>query len=211
MDSFWERFPWLSVLSGLAIVVAWGVISLAHAHERSLARVNDSFIQGLMAVDELDSILDNLARLDVDQGAFFSTDDTRFQDGVIESTERLTLHVGVLNSIADRYNLQRPLVAALSRSISQVLASLGESDEIAAMRGRVAAAAFFESKEAEIAEARQEAGHLKAEIAAGISHRIQRARTTSAFLGDLIYIAPTNGFEQGARRIRYVRVSAAAP
>jgi hypothetical protein len=207
MESSWEKLPWFSLLLGFAMVVVWGLISIAHAHERSLARVNDCFVQGLMAVDGLDSILDDLARLDVDEGAFFSTNDPRLQDGVIESTERLTLHIGMLNSIADRYNLQRPLVADLSRSISQVLGSIGESDGIAAVRGRAAAAAFFESKEAEVAEAREQASHLKVRITAGISNKIQNARTTGSFLRDLIYVAPANGIEHGARRIRIDRVA----
>ncbi len=211
MDSSSEKCPWLSLLPGFALVFAWGVISLAHAHERSLAQVNDSFVHGLMITDRLGAILDDLARLSVDQQAFLSTGDVRFQDGVIESSETLPLHMAMLNSLAAKSKWQAPLLASLSRSIDQVLGSVGQSDEIAAVRGKAAAVTFFESGEAAISEARGQADHLRTEITGSISDRIRNARTTKALLLDLLYVAPAEtGLEHGARRTLFGRVSAAA-
>jgi len=201
MDWSSEKYPWLYLLLGFALMFAWGVISLAHAHERSLARVNDSFTRGSMIMEQLGAVRDDLARLSIDQQAFLSTGDVLFQDGVIESTEALTLHIGILNSLAAKNKLQAPPLAELTRSIDQVLGSVGESDEIATRRGRAAAAAFFESKEATIFEAGAEAEHLRTHIAATISDRIQNARSTRAFLHDLLYIAPpANAFGHRVRR-----------
>jgi hypothetical protein len=185
MDWSSEKYPWLYLLLGFALVFAWGVISLAHAYERSLARVNDSFTRGSMIMEQLGAVRDDLARLSVDQQAFLSTGDAIFQDGVIESIEALTLHIGILNSLAARSKLQAPALAALSRSIDQVLGSVGESDEIVARRGRAAAIAFFESREPTILEAGADAEHLRTRIAATISDRIQNAQSTAAFLHDL--------------------------
>ena len=40
------EIPWLSILLGLALLFAWGVVSLAHAYARGLAKVTDSFTPG---------------------------------------------------------------------------------------------------------------------------------------------------------------------
>ena len=187
MDLSSEKYPWLYLSLGFALMSLWAVISVANAHERSLARVNDSFTEGFIMADRLEGISDDLARLGVEQQAFLSTGDMRFQDGVIESSERLTLHIGMLNSLVAKSNLQRPILAGLSRSIDQILASVGESDEIVAVRGRAAAIVYFESREAVISEAGWQADHLRTQITGRISDRIQDARTTKAFLQDLLY------------------------
>jgi hypothetical protein len=67
-----------------------------HAYDRSLEKVNDSFVQGLIVVEQLGVIADTLVRLSVDQEAFLSTGDQRFQDGVIESAESFALDMARL-------------------------------------------------------------------------------------------------------------------
>src|SRR5262249_38068642 len=148
---------------GFALILAWSVISIAHAHERTLARVNDFFTEVSMIMDQLDEINDDLNRLGIDQQAFLSTGEMRFQDAVIESAERLTIPTGMLKSLAASHQIQRPLLASLSRSVDQVVGLVGESDEIAAKHGGPAAVAFFETTEAEIYQAKQEAEDLRME------------------------------------------------
>jgi hypothetical protein len=193
MDWSSENYPWLSLLVGFALVFVWGLMSLTHAYDRSLATVNDSFTQGFIVVDRLGALLDALARLSVDQEAFLSTGDGRFQDGVIESVETLTLDIDVLNSLAARSKLQPLGLSSLSRSIGQVLSSVAESDDIKDVRSRAAASAFFESQQAAISEARLQAGQLKIDIAACITDRIRSARGTGALYQDLLYGAPLAG------------------
>jgi CHASE3 domain sensor protein len=190
MDWSSEKYPWLSLLLGFALVFVWGVMSLAHAYDRGLAKVNDSFIQGFMVVDQLGVIADALARLSVDQEAFLSTGDQRFQDGVIESAETFMLDMDRLNSLAAKSKLQRSLLNSLSRSIKQVLGSVAESNEIRDVRGRVAAVAFFESKEAAISDAKSQAEQLRIEITGCVSDRIRSARGPSALFEDFLYGAP---------------------
>jgi len=68
-----EKYPWMSILLGLALVFVWGVMSLAHAYDRSLGRMNYSFTRSFMIADRLGAVLDELGRLSVAQQAFLST------------------------------------------------------------------------------------------------------------------------------------------
>jgi hypothetical protein len=189
MDWSSEKYPWVSLLLGFALVFVWGVMSLGHVYDRSLARVNESFTQGFMVVERIGAMLDALARLSVDQEAFLSTGDERFQDGVIESAQTLELDMYMLN-LADRAKLQRPLLNSLSRSIDLFLGSVADSDEIRDDRGRVAAVAFFESKDATIADTESQAEQLRIEITGCVFDRIRSASGTRALFEALLYGAP---------------------
>ncbi len=198
-----EKYSWLSPLLGFVLVFVWGVLSLAHAYDRSLTRMNDSFTEGFMIVDRLGAVLDALGRISIDQQAFLSTDDARFQDGVVESAEALTIHVATLNALAARGKLQRPPLAILSRSIDQALTLVGESDEVRQTRGTRAALAYFDARENTFAEARLQAGQLRSEIARHISERVRSARSPKALLHDVLGSAPRGiALEHGARPIR---------
>ncbi len=181
-----EKYSWLSPLLGLVLVFVWGVLSLAHAYDRSLTRMNDSFTEGFMIVDRLGAVLDALSRLSVDQQAFLSTGDARFQDGVVESVEALTIHVETLKVLAARGKLQRQPLAILSRSIDLALNLVGESDEVRQSRGGRAALAYFDSRENTLAEARLQADQLRSEIARHISERVRSARSPKALLHDVV-------------------------
>lgn len=190
MDWSSEKYPWLSLLLALALVFAWGVMSLAEAYYRRLDKVNDSFIRGFMIVDQLGVIVDTLARLSVDQEAFLSTGDQRFQDGVVESAESFALNRYRLNSLAAGSQLQSSL-NSLSRSIDLILGSVAESDDIMEVQGKVAALVFFESREPAISKAKLQAEQLKNEITVGVSDRIRNARAVSALFKEFLYVAPS--------------------
>ena len=186
MDWSLEKYPWLSLLPGFALVFVWGVISLGHAYDRNLTKMKDSVDQGFMLVGRLDGALDALARLRVDQQAFLSTGDERFQDGVIESVETLTIDIAVLNSLAAKNKSERALLFSLSRSIEQVLGSVGESDHIMELRGKAEAVAFFDSQEDSIPDAKGQAEQLRIQIAGRISDRIRTPRTANPLLRDVL-------------------------
>ncbi len=197
-----EKYSRLSVLLGLALVFAWGVMSLAHAYDRSLTRMNDSFTRGFMIAERLGGILDALSRLTVDQQAFLSTGDARFQDGVVESAEALANDIGVLNSLAARGTLQRTALIDLSRSIDQMLSLAGESDAIRQSRGAAAAVAYFDSRATAIDEAKLQATQLRGEITRHISERVRTARSPKGMLQDVLAGTPPMAFEHGPRAIR---------
>jgi len=198
-----EKYPWMSILLGLALVFVWGVMSLAHAYDRSLGRMNDSFTRSFMIADRLGAVLDELGRLSVAQQAFLSTGDARFQDGVIESGEALTIDIEILNQMAAKGKLQRPPIASLSRAIDQVLNLVGESDGIRQSRGASAALAYFDSREIAIAEAKLQSGQLRSEITRRLSDRIRVARSPRALLQNVLGSAPAAmALERRARTIR---------
>jgi CHASE3 domain sensor protein len=205
MDWPAEKYGWLSLLSGLALIFAWGVISLAHAHERSLASVDDSFTQGSMIMEGLGGVSADLDRLAIDQRAFLSTGDLQFQDGVIESSEALLLQMSRLQPLAAKNRMQPSLLADLQRWVDRALGSVGESDTVAARRGRAAAMEFFEDRGAAIWEARAQADHLKALVGESISDRIRNARSARAFLHDLVCIAPPGTELKSAGRKGLIR------
>ncbi len=189
MDWASEKYPWLSILLGLALLFVWGVVSLAHAYARGLAKVNDSFTQGFIVEERLGAMLEALTHLSVDQEAFLSTGDERFQDGVIESAQTLELDMYMLH-LACGIKLQPPLLNSLSRSIDLVLGSVADSDDIRDVRGRIAAVTFFESQEAAISVAKSQADQLIIDITACLSDRVRSAHGTSVLFEALHYGAP---------------------
>ncbi len=198
-----EKYSWASVLLGFVLVFVWGVISLAHAYDRSLTRMNASFTRGFMIVERLGAVLDAVSRISVDQQAFLSSGDARFQDGVVESAEALKIDISVLNSLAAKANVQSPALAKLARSIDQVLSMAGESDAIRQRRGAPAALAYFDSKETAISEARLQVTHLKDEINRHLSDRVRTARSPKALLRDVLGGAPREiALQHGAKAIR---------
>jgi CHASE3 domain sensor protein len=189
MDSS-EKYSWLSLWLGLALVLVWSVMSLAHAYDRSLTTVSDSFTHGFMLLGRLGTIVDALDRLSVEERAFLSTGDERFQDGVIENAEALEINVDVLNSMAATGKSQRAALTSLFRSIKQVLDLVGESDGIRDARSGAAAAAFFESKESAVSLAKWQADQLRIEVTRGMSGRIRKARRYNALFEGFFYGEP---------------------
>ncbi len=177
MNWKWEDNPRTSIVLGLALAFVWGVVSLAYAYDRTLANVNAVFATGFMAADRLDAVLDDLARLNVDQQAFLSTGDTRFQDGVIENAEALETHTGVLRATAAASGLSQGLLAGLEAAVSQALAAVGQSDQIRQARGSAAARAYFETKESDLAEVRWRVNQLRTELSSHLSRQIREARS----------------------------------
>jgi hypothetical protein len=189
MDSSPEEYSWLSLSVAFALLSVWSVLSLAHTFDRRLAEANESFTRVFRVAGRLDMIVEALDHLGVDQQAFLSTGEESFQDGVIESIETLELNIEALNSLAARSTSHRVPLVALSRSIEQVIASVSESDRIREAGNKAAAAAFFESKEAEISQARSQTAQLRLETIASISDRIWNARGETLFaalLGDVL-------------------------
>jgi CHASE3 domain sensor protein len=199
MDWSAAKYPWLSLLLGLTLVFVWGVISLAHAYDRSLAEMKDSFAQGFMLVERLGGVLDTLARVRTDQQAFLSTGDDRFQDEVVGGAETLAVDISVLHSMAAPNEAERPLLIGLSRSIAKVLDAVAESDDLMERRGKADAIAFFDAQDAAVALARWQAERLRIQIAGRISDRIQSANTTNVVFRHLLNEAPLlNGSTCGA-------------
>jgi hypothetical protein len=185
MDSSSEENSGRQLTVAFALLFVWGVMSIAHAYDRRLVEMNETFTEGFKVVGRLDIIADALDHLGVDQQAFLSTGDESFQDGVIESAEALELNIDMLNSSAAKAS--RPaLLAGLSRSVAQIFRSVGESDRIKEGRGKAEAAAYFASSEADISRAKSQSNQLRSEIIRSISDRIWSARGSNTLIVGLL-------------------------
>ena len=190
IDGCFEKYSLLSFVLGLTLVFVWSVMSLAQAYERSLAMVNDSLARSFSVVAGLGAILSALDRLNVDQQAFLSTGDERFQDGVIESAESLGVDTDMIKSLAADGKL-RAAIAQLSHSIKEVIGSVGESDHLREVRGKAAAIGFFDSQQDVIAAVKSQAEQLRVEMTRRISDRIQTAGGPNELLQMLLYGSPS--------------------
>jgi CHASE3 domain sensor protein len=199
MDSSSEEHWWLSLTVAVVLLVVWSAMSLALAYERRLAQASEFFTEAFRFVGRLDVIAGALDHLDVDQKAFLSTGEESFQDGVVQSIQTLDLSIDTLNSAAAQSTSHRALLVALSRSIEQVIASVAESDRIRETGNKAAAAAFFESKEADISQAISQTAQSRVEILS-ISNRIRSAQDETLLAGLL----------DDARRWRHVTFSNSA-
>jgi CHASE3 domain sensor protein len=178
-----EEYRGVSLMLGVALLLLWGVMSLARRYEQSLAWVNQSFNEGFKLTGQLGVILEALNHLGVDQHAFLSTGDKTFQDGVIESAETLEIEMSMLNSQTAGNSLRQSLVNDLSRSIEQVIASVGRSDAIRDAGGKKAAIAYFASQADPLSNAKSQANQLRIEIIRSIADRISKAHANSTLLG----------------------------
>jgi CHASE3 domain sensor protein len=176
----------LSLTLAVALLFAWGSMSVAHLYDRRLREVNESLNKGLKAVGRLDEITNDLDHLALDQQAFLSTGDESFQDEVIEYVEMLELDIAALNTLAAKNPSQRSPLLGLSQSIGQIIDTLGKSDGIMDARGRQAAVAFFSSKCTDIAQAKWKASELRIEIIRSIADKILSAEDNNISLGALL-------------------------
>ena len=117
-----------------------------------------------------------LDHLGVDQQAFLSTGEQQFQDGVVENIQTLELGIDALNSLAARSKTHRALLLALPRSIEQIIAGVAASDWIMEAGNQAAAAAFFESKEPGISQAKSQIARLRLESIVSMSDGLSNAR-----------------------------------
>jgi hypothetical protein len=80
-----EDFGIVRLGFGLALVVFCLGIGVHYAFNRALTTVADSMQCGFLVVDNVDSIVDGLDRLSLNQRSFFRTGDLRFAQDVYES------------------------------------------------------------------------------------------------------------------------------
>jgi CHASE3 domain sensor protein len=178
---------------GLAVLLmfSWGVITLAHAYSRSLGDMNDSFKQGLSAIYALDEITGTVDRIGVDQRAFLSTGQHRFEESLWIATEGMDRPMEMLRSITSRDAEQQARTMRLFAAVRHLLDCVARSYEIRDARGRRAAMVYFDGCEDAVADANAQAGELKSVIIANVSGRILNARASSALIQAMLHAQPS--------------------
>jgi hypothetical protein len=132
------------LLFGLAIVVLCLGIGFHHALKRTLSQVSDSLVGSLVVVDHVDSIVNQLDRLNIDQRAFLSTGDDRFSEVVVESIMGIDRNLESLEVEARKDRRLIDPVGKLSQSIGGVMDSMGKSFQVEKTAGAAVAIAYLD-------------------------------------------------------------------
>jgi len=169
----------------LALVVICLAIGFHCALNRSLTKVNDSLTGGFLILEHVDSILDDLDRLSLNQRAFLGTGDERFSQDVVESVMEIERHMDSLQQIARKGARLRPPIDNLARAIDWALDSLGKSNEIEQTSGAAVAIALLDNDES-LEDAKDVAQRLRRQATDGVFDRVQTERKMKAIL-DVIY------------------------
>jgi hypothetical protein len=158
------------------LLFVWCVMSFARMDDRHPGQVNESLTRDSMVVGRLNVIVDALDHLAVDQQAFLFTGEDSFQDDVVASVESLELNINELNLMATKNKSWRALPLELSRTLEQVIRTVGESDGIREARGKAAAVDFFASKADDVCRAKRQADQLRLNIIRSIADRSSTSR-----------------------------------
>ncbi len=167
--------------SGLALVALCLAIGFHYALNRALTRVGASMNGAFLVVDDVDSILDGLDRLSLNQRFFLRTGDLRFSQDVYESITRIQRHMDSLRSVAQKGNRLRGPIAKLARAIDWALDSLRRSNDLEKSEGSAEAIALLDKDES-IAEAEKEAEQLRKLATEGVFDRVRTERKMKSIL-----------------------------
>ena|SRR5271166_5908453 len=148
------------MMFGLTVVVICLGIGFHHALKRTLAQVSDSLVGGLVVVDHVDTIVNQLDRLTTDQRAFLSTGDDRFSEIVVESIMGIDRNLESLEIEAKKdHRLQEP-VDKLGQSLNWVMDSMGKSFQVQQTAGAAVAIAYLDD-DASADDAKDDAARLR--------------------------------------------------
>jgi CHASE3 domain sensor protein len=145
---------------GLTIVVICLSVGFHHALKRTMAQVSNSLVGGLVIVDHVDNIMNQLDRLTTDQRAFLSTGDDRFAEVVVESIMGIDRNLESLEVEAKKNQRLREPVGKLSQAISWVMDSMGKSFQVQQTAGAAVAIAYLDD-DASVDGAKDEAARLR--------------------------------------------------
>jgi hypothetical protein len=134
----------VEIMFGLTFVIICLSIGVHHEFERTLAQVSDSIVGGLVVVDHVDNIVNELDRLTAHERAFLSTGDDRFSQVVVESIMGIDLNLEFLKVAAIKDRRLGGAVNKLSQSISVVMDSMGKLFQVQKTAGAAVAIAYLD-------------------------------------------------------------------
>ncbi len=165
----------------LAAAVICLAISFRFVLNQTLATVTNSVTGGLIVVENVDSILDNLDRLNINQRAFLSTGDDRFSEEVAESVIGISTNLESLKQISVNGEPLQRRVGKLSHRIDWALESVEKTYELQQSFGAGVAIALLDNDDA-VTEAKIEALSLKKLATDGMFDRVRTQRKMRSVL-----------------------------
>jgi hypothetical protein len=171
--------------SALALVILCLEIGFHYALNRALTRVSNSMNCALLVFDDVDSIVDGLDRLSLNQRFLIRTGDPRFAQDMYESVMGIERQMDSLRQVARKGSKLGGPIAELDRAVDLALSSLRRSNEVERSEGSAAAIRLLD-KDGSIAEARREAQQLRNLAANGVFDRVRAERGMKSIF-DLLF------------------------
>jgi len=176
-----EDSKFIRVLAILAAAVICLSICFRFVLNHTLNRVNNSVTGGLIVVENVDSILDNLDRLNNNQRAYLSTGDDRFSEEVAESVIAISSNLEALKRISVKGEPLQRRITTLSHQIDWVLDAMEKTYEIQQSAGTAVAIALLDNDES-VTQAKMDAMSLKKLATDGMFDRVRTERRMRSVL-----------------------------
>jgi CHASE3 domain sensor protein len=165
----------------LAVVIICLSICFRFVLNHTLTTVTNSVTGSLIIVENCDSLMDDLNRLNINQRAFLSTGDDRYSEEVAESVIDISTNLESLKQISVRGESLRHRVGKLSSKIDWALASIGKTYDLQKTVGSAVAIALLDNDDA-IDDAKMEAVSLKKLATDGMLDRVETERKMRSIL-----------------------------
>jgi CHASE3 domain sensor protein len=147
----------------------------------TLSRVTNSVTGGLIVVENVDAIVEDLDRLAMNQRAFLSTDDDRYSEQVAESIIAISTNLEALKQVSIKGEPLRSRVTKLSHRIDWALESVEKTYELQQTVGSSVAIALLDNDDA-VEEAKNEALAVKKLATDCMFDRVEMQRKTREIL-----------------------------
>jgi CHASE3 domain sensor protein len=169
------------MVCGLAAATICLAICFRFVLNRALTKVTNSVTGGLIVVENVDSILDNLDRLNINQRAYLATGDDRYSEEIAESVIAISTDLEALKRIWIKGEPLQRRVKSLSRQIDWALESVEKSYELRQSISPAAAIALLDDDDA-LTEAKMQAIALKKAATDGMFDRVETQGKLRAIL-----------------------------
>lgn len=176
-----EDSKMVKLMCGLAAAVICLSICFCFVLNHALTTVTNSVTGGLIVVENVDAIVDNLDRLNINQRAFLSTGDDRYSEEVAESVIAISTNLESLKQIWMKGEPLQRRVMKLSRQIDWALESVEKTYELQQNVSPAVAIAMLDNDDAMI-EAKMQAQALKKAATDGMFDRVETERKLRAVL-----------------------------
>jgi CHASE3 domain sensor protein len=163
----------IRMTAGLVVAVICLSIGFGLVLDRSLNRVSRSVTANLIVVENVDSMVDNLDRLNMNQRAFLSTGDDRYSEEIAESVMAISASLEALKQVSiNGEPLRQRWVSRLSQRVDWALGSVEKTYEMKRLAGAEVAIVLLDN-DITVEEAKMEALSLKRQATDGMFDRVE--------------------------------------
>jgi hypothetical protein len=149
------------------------------AFNRALTRIGASIKGGFVVIGDVDSIIDGLDRLSLNQRSFLRTGDLHFAQDVYESVTQIQRHMDSMRRVGPKGSRLRGAITSLDHAVDLALDSLGKSTEMEKSEGPAPAIKLLDQDQS-IADAEMEAERLRNLATEGVFDRVRAERRMSS-------------------------------